>query len=144
MDNVRKVIAYRGEPTKTGNSGYLNVIMCSINDEFCAIDDDNFCVTQKVFVRNFFDTIPVGKILKVDVTHSTNTSENLPKEFACKYVAKLIASNEISFELVKPKDLTQIIKNELPDCDDKKIFVRELPVTEYILFASYCSKIYIL
>jgi hypothetical protein len=71
--------------------GFIYPLAEVIDGQLVELDASTFCPTMKVFITSHYDDIerlfPDQKLFEIDVKLSSQTSENVNPELACKYVA---------------------------------------------------------
>lgn len=86
---------------------------------------------MKVFITSHYDELerqfPEQRLFEIDIRQSTQTSENINPEFACKYV-----SSAAEARAIRPKDYFEIVRAELPESDNRILSLSFRPSTTYI------------
>lgn len=125
-----EVIAYKGNNLAQSESiGKLNVILQKVNDKFTPVDNITFCKTKQVFVPSLFNSISEHKLYRVKVKDSE-------REGDCRFITALTPNGsgdwKLDIEEVKPKDIIEVIKADLPDSSSRTLQYNSIPLTEYV------------
>jgi len=116
-----EVIAYKGSNLSQSESiGKLNVLLHKVNDKFVPVDSVIFCKTKQVFVPSLFNTISENKLYRVKVKDNDRPIE---RDGDCRFITALSPNStgdwKLNIEEIKPKDIIEVIKADLPDCNSK-------------------------
>lgn len=133
MDNISKeIIVYKlYDQSNNPTLGYLRAVAEKIGDTYIALNAENFCVSEKIFVTKDYELIDSKygrfELFKASVIESQYPSDDSRPERNCKYVTKASETSSL-----KPRELIEIIVSTLPDPNNMVIDVIQLPSTSYI------------
>lgn len=136
-----EVIAYKGgNLSQSENIGKLNVLLQKVNDKFVPVDSLTFCKTKQVFVPSLFNTISDNKLYKVKVKDNDRPIE---REGDCRFITALAPNGvgdwKLDIEEIKPKDIIQVIKADLPNPNSKIFQFNSIPLTDYIFIDDFST-----
>lgn len=136
-----EVIAYKGSNLSQSESiGKLNVLLHKVNDKFVPVDSVIFCKTKQVFVPSLFNTISENKLYRVKVKDNDRPIE---RDGDCRFITALSPNStgdwKLNIEEIKPKDIIEVIKADLPDCNSKIFQYNSRPLTEYVFIDDFST-----
>jgi hypothetical protein len=130
--STRTILAHTLYPKASSDLlGFIQPLGELIEGNLAGIDQDRFCPTMKVFITSRYDELekqfPEQRLFEIDIRQSTQTSDNVNPEYACKYVSSASEARP-----VKPKDYFEVIHLPLPDNNNRTVTLSFRPSTTYI------------
>lgn len=130
--NSKEIVVYKlGSQQNKPTLGYLRAVAEKEGDSYVALNAQNFCPSEKVFVTRDYEEINDKyknfQLFKVTIIESQYPSDDLRPERNCKYVTKFSETSDL-----KPRDLVEIISCTLPDPNMMVINITTIPSTTYI------------
>lgn len=124
---VYKLYAQLNKPTL----GYLRAVAEKQGDSYIALNAENFCASEKIFVTGDYEEIDSKykdfELFKVTVIESKYQSDDSRPERNCRYITKASETSDL-----KPRELIEIIVGTLPDPNNMVIDVLNIPSTPYL------------
>lgn len=124
---VYKLYAQQNKP----NLGYLRAVAEKDGESYVALNSENFCPSEKVFVTGEYEEIDSKyddfQLFKVTLKESQYASEDARPERNCKYITLGSKASNL-----KAKEMLEIIPSSLPDPNIMVIDVTNHPSTAYI------------
>lgn len=132
METVsREIIVYKLYAQNDSTKGYLRAVAEKQNDTLIALNSENFCPSEKIFVTSAYDEIDQKyqkfELFKITVTESQFRTLDVRQERNCTYVAR-----GFNNEALKPRELIEIIIGELPSPNYMVVDIKHIPSTNYI------------
>ena len=133
-----EIIGFKGNGTKVAEyKGYVNVILAKSNNNWVVADAQNFSKIRKVFIKNYFDTIPVNELFLFKVQDAQSQSYYNSEDGSCEFESRVQKNSNDQYILDKsnilPKELIEIIDRKMPSNDSMVILLKKEPMTEYVL-----------
>lgn len=130
--STRTILAHTLYPKASSDLlGFIQPLGEILDGNLLGIDANRFCPTMKVFITSHYDELekhfPEQRLFEIDIRQSTQTSDNVNPELACKYV-----SSASEARAVKPKDFFEVIRSALPDSNNRTLTLSFRPSTTYI------------
>lgn len=127
----RIIIGVKCQAKSDPNLGLVNVIAEEVNGKLVAITEENFCQTKQVFIVGRYDEIEkfdTHQLFKLQVSLSQTPPGQEKTGVQCKYKAYGQYVSKL-----QPNDLGEVIQAELPEANDRSLYVDILPLTRYLL-----------
>lgn len=134
IDDSRIVIGYAVKRinSSTGSMGFVQPMAELSGGQIAEITEHNFCKTLRVFITSQYDNLeqnfPNGTLFKLGVHISDKYVEGQSPDSECKYVS--LGSEA---EIIRPKEIFEILNQALPNPNKRKISLNTYPRTKYIL-----------
>lgn len=136
-----EVIAYKGSNISQSETlGKLNVLLQKVDDKFIPVDAVSFCKSKQVLVPSLFNSISENKLYRVKIKDSDRPIE---RDGDCKFVTVSMPNGsgdwKLDIEEVKPKDIIEVIKADLPDSNSRVFQHSRMPLTEYVFIDDFLT-----
>lgn len=133
--NERIIIGIKRGAKINTSLGLVAAIAEEVDGKLSPITMENFCPTREVFITNGYEEIEENfreyELFKIRVEF--NQTQSGP----CTYKASGHAAQRI-----QPNEIAEIIHAELPDRNHRRLNIRTLPITKYILIQNNSGDCY--